>query len=83
MMEFHVFDERVGSDTEHEFIIFIMEVSCQFIWNCFLHVLRAGLHEVVFAGEEFKLLITQCLLLPVELSIRPGVLDGEHAWVGC
>ena len=76
-----MFDERVGSDTEHEFVIFITEVSNQFIWNCFLHVLQAGLNEVISAGEEFEFLIMQCLLA-VELSVRPGVLDGEHAWVG-
>ena len=82
MMEFHVLDERVGSDAEHEFIVFIMELCNQFIWNGFLHVLQAGLHEVVLVGEELKLLIMQ-RFLPVELSVRPGVDDGEHAWVGC
>ena len=77
-----MFDERAGSDTEHDFIIFIMEVSNQFSWCCFPHILKASMDdEFVSVAEELKLLITDCFLSG-QLSVSPIVLNGEHAWVG-
>ena len=57
IVEFHVLDEGEWGDIEHEFIIFIIEVSYQFSWNCLFHVLQACLDEVVLVGEELKSLI--------------------------
>ena len=73
-------DEGEWCDCEHE-LIFITEVCNQLSWDGFLHVLEACLHEVVLAGEEFKVLVIECFLA-VELSGAPISNNGEHAWVG-